>query len=94
MQVLTDMMEFSGAEVLLWLAVRVEGALAMLAYARAELLWWFRHWKEVTHVATLDTYCSCKHYLGKQRPLRCRLQPQNADECPGTCTCTAMQASC
>lgn len=57
-QVLTDMMEPSGAEMLLWLAVRVEGALAMLAYARAELLWWFRHWKEVTHLATWDTYWS------------------------------------
>lgn len=52
-QTLTDMVELSGAEMPLWLAVRIEGALAMLAYARAELLWWFRHWKEVTHLATM-----------------------------------------
>ena len=48
-QALTDMVELAGAEVPQWLAVRVEGALAMLAYARAELVWWFRHWKEVTY---------------------------------------------
>jgi hypothetical protein len=30
-----------------WLAVRAEGVLAVLVYARAELLWWFRHWGAV-----------------------------------------------
>ncbi len=30
-----------------WLAARAEGVLAALAYARAELLWWFRHWGAV-----------------------------------------------
>ena len=31
----------------LWLPTHAEGALAALAYARAELIWWLRHWKEV-----------------------------------------------
>ncbi|KAK9837462.1 hypothetical protein WJX81_004335 [Elliptochloris bilobata] len=46
-QALTDMVELCGAPPPLWLTVRAEGALAVLAYARAELLWWFRHWKEL-----------------------------------------------
>ena len=72
---------------LLWLAVRVEGALAMLAYTRAELLWWFRHWKEVTHVTTLHAYSKpYKHTSGLQRPLRCGLQLLEAKGFPDSCT--------
>lgn len=64
-QALTDMLpvlaEQCEAALRPWLAKRAEGALAALSYARAELVWWFRHWKQVcasssSHAALLAAF--------------------------------------
>ena len=48
------------------MADRAEAVLAVLSSARAEVLWWFQHWEEVTYYSFAKAQLSaCCHQINR-----------------------------